>query len=113
MRTFLILLTVLWSIAAHAQTVRYGNYKNPSRPEYRSFNKIYLKGVSDGLVAYNASMIGSGKKPLFCLPPKLALTGEQAADILVRTGDAYSNPNDIPISIILLIGLEETFPCKP
>ena len=46
------------------------------------------------------------------MPPTLALTAEQAADIVTRTaGKAARNIDDVPIAIILLKGLKETFPC--
>jgi hypothetical protein len=49
---------------------------------------------------------------LFCFPPELALTAEQAANIVTRAAEKTTrNIDDMPIAIILLKGLKETFPC--
>jgi len=45
------------------------------------------------------------------VPEKLALTVEQADDIVRRVANEISNPDPIPISFLLIRGLKETFPC--
>jgi hypothetical protein len=97
---------------AQAQTVRLKQFVNPDNDKDALFNKIYLAGVRDGLETVNGSLVAQGASPLFCMPPTLALTAEQAADIVTRTpGKATCNIDDMPIGIILLKGLKETFPC--
>jgi len=44
------------------------------------------------------------------VPEKLALTVEQADDIVRRVANEISNPDPIPISFLLIRGLKETFP---
>jgi hypothetical protein len=100
------------SSAAMSQDVRFGQYRSESREEFRTFNQLFVAGLTSGLIAYNAAVQAEGKAPLFCLPPKLALTGEQAEDIINRTADEHHFAADYLISLILLYGLEETFPCK-
>jgi hypothetical protein len=100
------------SSAAMSQDVRLGQYRGEkSREEFRTFNKLFVAGLKSGLMAYNAVVAAEGKA-LFCLPPKLALTTEQAEDIINRTADEHHFPTDYLISLVLLTGLEETFPCK-
>jgi hypothetical protein len=47
------------------------------------------------------------------VPEKLALTVEQADDIVRRVANEISNPDPIPIpiSFLLIRGLKETLPC--
>jgi len=97
---------------AQAQTVRFKQFVNPDNDKDALFNKIYLAGVRDGLETVNGSLVAQGASPLFCMPAKLALTAEQTADIVTRTAaKATRNIDDLPIAIILLKGLKETFPC--
>jgi Rap1a immunity proteins len=110
-RVMIAAIALCVACSANAATVRFKQYTHPSTEEFRPFNKIYLEGVMEGFVTSNSSLIVDGKPPLFCLPPKLAVTGEQAEDIKMRKAKALSNIDDAPISILLLEGLKETFPC--
>ena len=98
--------------AAQAQTVRYKQFANPGNEKDAIFNKVYLAGVRDALQTVNGSFVAQGAPPLFCMPPSLALTEEQAEDIVRRIAAmATRDIDDMPIAIILLRGLKETFPC--
>jgi len=96
---------------ANAATVRFKQYTNPSSEEFRTFNKLYLDGVKEGLIDFNMSLKWDSRPPFFCLPSKLAQTVEQAEDIMVRKAKTLADPDTIPIALILLEGLKETFPC--
>ena len=103
-----IILGVFLSFAANAQTVRMESYLYPENETFRTFNKLYLAGVKDGLILYSTS----GTDKLFCIPGNLALTTEQADDILLGWAKKRTKIiNDLPIAIALLGGLKETFPC--
>jgi hypothetical protein len=41
----------------------------------------------------------------------LALTVEQAEEIMMRKAKKMADPDGVPISIILIDGLQDTFPC--
>ena len=99
--------------SANASTVRFKQYVHPSDERYRTFYKFYLDGVMEGLETYNVSMMLRGDPPLYCLPPNLAMTEEQAEDIMNRKAKTFSNADadNLPISNLLLEGLKETFPC--
>jgi hypothetical protein len=100
---------VLLSFAANAQTIRLDGYRHPKDGTERILMEFYLKGLVDALVLYNS---GATDK-LFCVPGKLALTAEQADDILLGWVKRQTKtiPADLPIMIALLGGLEDTFPC--
>lgn len=97
---------------ANAATVRFKNYTTPEDEKQRILNAAYLDGVKDGLVILNVAVARGGATPLFCLPPKVALTGDQADDILLREAKSVPEPDDMPIGIVLLAGLRKTFPCE-
>jgi hypothetical protein len=79
----------------------------------RLFSKSYLKGAVDGLLAYE-TFVAKAKNgtPLFCLSPKLAITDDQVEEIMLRwLKEQTADTKELPISMALLWGLEETFPC--
>jgi hypothetical protein len=100
---------------AQAQTILFKDLMHPKDDGEKALIDIYVAGVRDGLVILNASLVAHGASPLFCLPPKLALTSEQAADILTRQAkkdhDNNINDDNTPLGFPLLEGLKETFPC--
>ena len=95
---------------ANAQTVTVGQYQHPKSDSDLNFNKTYLEGIKDGLVAYNTS----SEDKIFCLggmPP--VLTFERANDTLLhwarkRSGDS----SGLSLGLGLLYSLKEAFPCK-
>lgn len=83
--------------------------ENQTKPNMKGLNGLYLDGVREGLVTAAALMPDQAAP--FCLPGQLALTVEQAEDIMLRFADEYKIKGDIPIAIILFAGLKSTFPC--
>lgn len=79
--------------------------------------KMYISAVGEGFSWANTELTGNGRSPLYCQPPKLGLTFENYLRILKdyieknkelvkRLGDNF------PVEVLLLRGLQETFPCK-
>lgn len=97
--------------SADAATLRFKNYTAPEDEKQRLLNAVYLDGLKDGLIILNVALARDGAAPLFCLPPDMALTGDQAADIIRREAKSVSTPDDMPIGIVLLAGLRKAFPC--
>jgi hypothetical protein len=97
--------------SANASTILFKSYREPSSEQFRTFNKIYLDGVKEGLLFFNAALQADGKTPYFCLPSKLALTVEQVEEIMMRQAKTVVDPDRVPVSILLLHGLQDTFPC--
>lgn len=95
---------------ANAQSLTVDQFQHPKGERDLSYNRSYLEGINDGLIAYNISL----EDRLFCLggmPP--VLTFEQASDTLLkwarkRKGDAAG----LPLGLALLYSLKEAFPCK-
>jgi hypothetical protein len=107
-------IALLFASGANAATVLFKDYRTPKDEITRSFNKLYLDGLKEGLITFSVVLAREGISPLFCVPQKLALTVDQADDILMREAMRAKTAvslDDIPISIILLAGLRNTFPC--
>jgi hypothetical protein len=94
--------------SASAQTVRLEQYQHPAEPKFKNFNQLYLKGVVDGLIAYAVAQKASDR--LFCIPPKMAITVEQAEDIMLQYAEKKQLPGTVPIGVPLLGGLKDAFP---
>jgi hypothetical protein len=105
-----LLLGGLPASDANAQTLTVDQFQHPKGERDLNYNKSYLEGIRDGLIAYNMSV----EDKLFCLggmPP--VLTFEQASDTLLkwarkRKGDAAG----LPLGLALLYSMKEAFPCK-
>jgi hypothetical protein len=67
-----------------------------------------LGAMEDGMGWYK---VGS-KIKLYCLPDKLALTGNQIFNILRRQIAAAPNLGTMPYGLAVLLALEQTFPCS-
>jgi hypothetical protein len=99
----------LFASGANAQAVTMEQYQHPKGEKDLNFNKPYLEGIKDGLIAYNMSV----EDRLFCLggnPP--VLTFDRANDILLRWarkrgGEAVG----LPLGLALLYSLKDAFPC--
>jgi hypothetical protein len=77
--------------------------------------RVYIDGVGAGLQSANAALRSGKQQPLFCEPLNFVITSENLLNILdQRIGKGSLSPmsEDLPIEIVLLIGLQKTFPCK-
>lgn len=104
------LVLALLATDANAQTMTVDQYQHPKGEKDLNFNKTYLEGIKDGLVAYNMS----SENKLFCLGENPSvLTFEQASDMLMawarkRKGGATG----LPLGLALLYSVKEAYPCK-
>ena len=100
------------ALEANATTVLLSDYKAPKNEEFKAFNELYLTGVMEGLLTFNAKLATDGKPKLFCLPPKMEVTTQQAAEIMMHQAKDVPDADNYPISILLLAGLTDTFRCE-
>jgi len=95
---------------SNSVSVRIGDYlKNNNNLSMRELNVLYLDGVREGITTALA-LLPDGTEPI-CMPPKLALTVEQAEEIMLRFAKDHSPKADTPIGVILYLGLKDAFPC--
>jgi hypothetical protein len=106
-RTAAIVLGVLWSFSANAQSIRLKNFLNPENDRFRVFNEIYLAGAMDALTAYNVA----APVKLFCKDG--LVSHEEAAQLLSDWAKQQTKmPDDTIIVIPLLFLLKKTYPCS-
>jgi hypothetical protein len=104
-------LFCLTLLSANAASILFKTYKSPIDKADKAALKVYLDGVKEGIVMLNVTLQAEGRQPLFCQPQKLALTVEQAEEIMMHKAKKMTDPDGVPISIILIHGLQDTFPC--
>ena len=105
-RIALVVLGVLMSFGANAQSLRLKNYLNPENDRLRFFNEVYLAGAMDALTAYNMAT----PVKLFCKDG--LVSHEEAAQLVSDWGKNQTKmPDDTMIVIPLLLLLKKTYPC--
>jgi hypothetical protein len=96
----------------NAATVLLRDYKAPKSEELKAFNELYIGGVMEGFLTANAKLATEGKSKMFCLPPEKELSAQEAAEIMMHQAKTAPDTDNYPISILLLAGLADTFPCE-
>ena len=107
-RMAVIVLGVLLSFAADAQSLRLKNYLHPENDRMRFFNEVYLAGAVDALTAYNFA----APVKLFCKEGDLVSHEEAARLILDWAEKQTKNQDDTIIVVPLLLLLKKTYPCR-
>jgi hypothetical protein len=78
--------------------------------------RFYIIGVGRGYLWANIEIKRNGGKPMFCPPENLSINSENIISVLnQKIKDFEKNgiiKDDWDTEYILLLGLEETFPCK-
>ena len=97
--------------SANAMTVIFKDYKAAANKDEKAFYLLYLDGVREGIIELNVVLEEKRQQPLFCLPEKLELTVGQAEDIMMRQAQKITDPDQLPIGLLLAQGLQNTFPC--
>jgi len=108
-RMLIALMLVSLTSSAHAMTVIFKGYKAAASDE-KAFYYLFLDGVREGIVELNV-ILTKIQQPLFCLPEKSELNVEQAEDIMMRQAKKITDPDRLPIGLLLAQGLQTTFPC--
>ena len=96
--------------SANAMTVIFKDYKAANNDE-KAFYLLYLDGVREGIIELNVVLEEKRQQPLFCLPEKIELTIEQAEYNMMRQAEKITDPDQLPIGLLLAQGLQNTFPC--
>ena len=106
----LVLMFCLASNCAAAQGLTIGDYRRPKSEADLSFNKGYLTGIKDGLIAYNMSL----ENKLFCLAgDNPTLSFDQANDLMMSWARKRGSGIDAAyLNMSLLSALRERYPCS-
>ncbi len=105
-----LLIGVVLSGNAAAQGLTIDQYRRPDTQTDLSFNKGYLTGIKDGLIAYNMAL----DDKLFCLSGQIpTLSFEQANDLMMSWARKRgSDSGGTSVSRALLTALRERYPCR-
>ena len=107
-RIAVIVLGVILSSVANAQSLRLKNYLHPENDRIRVFNEVYLAGAMDALTAYNMA----APVKLFCKEGDI-VSHEEAAHLLSDWAEKQTkNQDDTIIVVPLLLLLKRTYPCR-
>ena len=109
-RMLIALMLVSLTSSTNALAVIFKDYKAVTSDK-KAFYYLYLDGVREGIIELNVVLEEKRQQPLFCLPDKLALTLGQAEDIMMRQAEKITDPDQLPIGLLLAQGLQNTFPC--
>jgi hypothetical protein len=105
-RMAVIVVGVLLSFSANAQSIRLKSYLHPESETFRIYNEIYLAGAMDALTAYNVA----APTKLFCKDG--LVSHEEAAQLISDWAKQQTKiPDDTIIVIPLLFLLKKTYPC--
>ena len=112
MITKAVIALILFALnsSANAMTILFKDYK-AAKSDEKALYYLYLDGVREGIIELNVVLKEKKQQPLFCLPEKLELTIEQAEDIMMRQAEKITDPDQLPIGLLLAQGLQNTFPC--
>jgi hypothetical protein len=95
---------------AAAQGLTINDYRRPNSQPELDFNKGYLTGIKDGLIAYNMAQ----DDKLFCLSGGLPTLSFEQANDLTMSWARKKGPDSggASVSRALLGALRERYPCR-
>lgn len=83
-----------------------------SNPSETLVWRLYIDGMTGGLIYANGYQASVRDRPLFCQPSKLSITQEQAIDILKTYVAKDPRMERAPLGLSLLYAMIYTFPCS-
>jgi hypothetical protein len=104
-----------------AEALDYKDYKASKAIGGASWSSVraFVNGVSEGFNVANADLAGKNRPLLYCQPKSFALNADNLLAILdaeIKTMQEITGkplPDNMPIEVVLLSGIQDTFPCKP
>lgn len=108
---FALMISLVFIDDAAAQGLTINEYRRPDSETALNFNKGYLTGIKDGLIAYNMPL----DDKLFCLSGDIPTLSFEQANDLMMTWARKRGPDSggTSVSRALLTALRERYPCRP
>lgn len=100
--------TLLPAHAAHAELT----VKDFIIVKDTSYFNYYINGIYQGLRLANSSLNATNRKQFFCIPDTLILDTHHLSSLVEDTVNAYQLAPDAQIEPIMLMALQQTFPCN-
>ena len=98
---------------AEADTQTFLHTYDTSAQAGRRLLENTLAWDENGMSWANADLAQRHLPPLYCLPGRLVLTGDQLVDILRRQMAEKPETANLPFGLGLLTALKNLFPCPP
>lgn len=77
-----------------------------------SYFSYYINGIYQGLRLANSSLNSTNRKQFFCIPDTLILDTNHLGSLVEDTVNSYQLAPDTQIEPIMLMALQQTFPCN-
>ena len=77
-----------------------------------SYFSYYINGIYQGLRLANSSLSSTNRKQFFCIPDTLTLDIHHLGSLVEDTVNAHQLAPDAQVAPIVLMALQETFPCS-
>ncbi|MGE3757737.1 MAG: Rap1a/Tai family immunity protein [Pseudobdellovibrionaceae bacterium] len=77
----------------------------------REFVMSFFVGTQNGRSWANTQLAYDKMPLVYCVPPKMGLTGEQVLDVLKRHLEEVPTDKNFPVGLALLRAMRSTFPC--
>ena len=113
MKSVILIILSLFFFVGSAQSGEvvvkdYQKFKNLSRVQ------DYVWGAGDAFVWANDLLNSTKQKRLFCKPERLVLEKQNFLQILENAIDdpEFNVKPEMPVPVVLFMGLMKTFPCK-
>jgi hypothetical protein len=116
----LVLVLILGALlyASVAEALDYKEYKTAKAIDGASWSSVraFVNAVSEGFNVANRDLAGKSRPLLYCQP--FALNVDTLLTILdseIKTMEEITHkplPDNMPIGVVLLSGMQDTFPCK-
>lgn len=71
-----------------------------------------LAGNMNGLIWANGDLRSNGHTELFCVPPSVSLSIQQAVEIMSKRIQEKPTEGQLPVGSLMLQTLKQTFPCN-
>ncbi|WP_432283931.1 hypothetical protein SLT36_19050 [Aminobacter sp. BA135] len=101
---------ILLTFVSGASAATFASWKEKNQ----TVREVYVSGLGEGMSWANVSANSDLGKSLYCLPPRLGLSGRNYISILEDYAERYKSAGsyDQEVALLLLSALQEMFPCK-
>jgi hypothetical protein len=111
MLRLIVIFCVLLLITSKVFSLDVGSYDNLRQTPHQSDNDIinlWVDGMVDGVIAFNASLETKGRRKLFCHP---VISRDLAYMVIDGRLKKIRYKNDTHVEVVFLDGLIDIYPC--
>jgi hypothetical protein len=78
----------------------------------KDLTTVYMDGLLEGFNWYAGLLRQAGGREIYCPPPKIAITRDQALDILRRYVRQHPMLKNSTVGLVMGMAFMDAFPCK-